>query len=175
MELLYRQNDLFTKEIERLCANCCYILQSRQAGASGRYSYTGWTNNPTRRIRQHNGLLKDNTKATKYRRPWSLHFSIIRFPTPTIARQFEWDVKHARIASREGVKDAYRSVEKIKVEGKKLTGYRKKVVLATRLLLSEHWLPYGLGVVTTPPVKGLIEKAFHDSFPFPVQSLVFDQ
>lgn len=42
----------------------CYLLESRNARAKGR-SYIGFTVNPRRRIRQHNGELVNGAAKTK--------------------------------------------------------------------------------------------------------------
>jgi structure-specific endonuclease subunit SLX1 len=47
----------------------CYLLTSRNE-AYRRHTYIGFTVNPSRRIRQHNGELVQGAKRTRTKRPW---------------------------------------------------------------------------------------------------------
>ena len=65
-----------------------YILQSAK---SGRY-YIGSTNDPTRRLTQHqNGSVA----ATRNKGPWQ-RVVLIEFPTPTLAKKAEYHLKRQK-------------------------------------------------------------------------------
>jgi structure-specific endonuclease subunit SLX1 len=66
----------------------CYVL------ASGRRTYVGVTNNPARRLRQHNGELVGGARATRVGRPWRIAAVVSGFPDKRAALQFEWRMHH---------------------------------------------------------------------------------
>lgn len=73
-----------------------YVLQSTVLNT--RKSYVGVTNEPLRRIRQHNGALQGGARYTKKFRPWSF-YAIFRFNSRRDALSVEWKVKHRRSKS----------------------------------------------------------------------------
>jgi predicted GIY-YIG superfamily endonuclease len=56
---------------------------------SGQKSYTGVTNNITRRLRQHNGELHGGARRT-HGDQWRVAFVVSGFDCDRTARQFEW-------------------------------------------------------------------------------------
>ena len=67
----------------------CYILKNE----NGR-TYNGSTNNPVRRLRQHNGVIKGGSKATsRTDGGWSYIMLLSGFPDHINALQAEWDFK----------------------------------------------------------------------------------
>lgn len=73
----------------------CYCLRSTVA--KYRYkNYIGFTTNPERRLRQHNGILKHGGawKTKRQGRPWEFVVVVAGFPTHTMALQFEWAWQH---------------------------------------------------------------------------------
>lgn len=70
----------------------CYLLVSKSTEhRSKNRTYVGFTVNPPRRIKQHNGLLKyGGAKRTQRHRPWSMMAVIHGFANKTQALQFEW-------------------------------------------------------------------------------------
>jgi predicted GIY-YIG superfamily endonuclease len=70
-----------------------YVLKSNIKNAT----YVGATNNCNRRLRQHNGILKNGgAKATTRYRPWRPIFIIKGFQDNHQALSFEWSLKHQR-------------------------------------------------------------------------------
>ncbi|ETO22224.1 hypothetical protein RFI_14976 [Reticulomyxa filosa] len=68
---------------------CCYLLKCLNQEWEN-YIYIGFTNNPVRRIKQHNGLLENGAKKTRWKRPWEMVVFVYGFPTKHSALQFEW-------------------------------------------------------------------------------------
>ncbi|XP_050220018.1 structure-specific endonuclease subunit SLX1 [Mercurialis annua] len=71
----------------------CYLLTSLSPRFKG-HTYIGFTVNPRRRIRQHNGEIRSGAFRTKKGRPWEMVFCIYGFPTNVSALQFEWAWQH---------------------------------------------------------------------------------
>eukprot|EP00884_Botryococcus_braunii_P015293 jgi/Botrbrau1/2447/Bobra.0226s0006.1 len=71
----------------------CYLLISRNEKSKGR-TYIGFTVNPRRRIRQHNGEICSGAWKTKRMRPWEMVLVVYGFPTQVQALQFEWAWQH---------------------------------------------------------------------------------
>jgi predicted GIY-YIG superfamily endonuclease len=57
-------------------------------------TYVGYTNNPHRRLRQHNGLLKGGAKKTRNRGPWDMKLRVTGFKHRIEALRFEWMWQH---------------------------------------------------------------------------------
>ncbi|KAK8262801.1 hypothetical protein V6Z12_D13G283400 [Gossypium hirsutum] len=64
----------------------CYLLTSLSPRHKG-HTYIGFTVNPLRRIRQHNGEIGSGAWRTKSRRPWEMVVCIYGFPTNVSALQ----------------------------------------------------------------------------------------
>ncbi|GAB4821466.1 hypothetical protein N2152v2_008512 [Parachlorella kessleri] len=91
----------------------CYLLESKNPTFKGR-SYIGFTVNPRRRIRQHNGEIVNGASKTKRGRPWEMVLVVYGFPSQTQALQFEWSWQHPEksldirgVAARLGRKARY--------------------------------------------------------------------
>ena len=71
----------------------CYILRSRNP-AYKTSCYIGFTVNPPRRIKQHNGDLVGGAFKTHVKRPWDMTLVVWGFPTKNLALKFEWIWQH---------------------------------------------------------------------------------
>lgn len=51
---------------------CCYLLRTLSPKVMNRAGnwYVGFSNDPSKRIRQHNGELTNGAKKTSFKRPW---------------------------------------------------------------------------------------------------------
>ena len=66
-----------------------YLLASLHP-SHARSAYIGFTVNPPRRIRQHNGEVKGGAWKTHRKRPWEMQLVLHGFPSQVVALQFEW-------------------------------------------------------------------------------------
>lgn len=72
----------------------CYILRNKNPQYSN-LTYNGSTNNPKRRLRQHNGEISGGAVYTK-KAPagWEIYFLMTGFPDHKNALSCEWRIKH---------------------------------------------------------------------------------
>lgn len=71
----------------------CYILRSTNPDFKN-HTYNGKTNNPKRRLRQHNGEICGGAKATSKIKPVEIYCLIEGFETEKDALRCEWRIKH---------------------------------------------------------------------------------
>ncbi|KAG8461092.1 hypothetical protein KFE25_003661 [Diacronema lutheri] len=71
----------------------CYLLRSCGSEGRGR-TYIGFTVNPLRRLRQHNGEIKGGARRTSRWKPWELVLVVHGFSNKIIALQFEYAWQH---------------------------------------------------------------------------------
>ena len=72
--------------------NYCYILRSTSE-EFGNHTYNGYTNNLSRRIRQHNSIIKGGAKSTHGKGPWDYYCIISGFLDKQEALQMEWKLR----------------------------------------------------------------------------------
>ena len=65
----------------------CYLLQSLSNPSK---TYIGYTTNPIRRIKQHNGIIKGGAYQTTKYRPWDMTCVISGFSNDVDGLKFEW-------------------------------------------------------------------------------------
>ncbi|QDZ22181.1 structure-specific endonuclease [Chloropicon primus] len=104
-------------------------LSERSSRGKGR-TYIGFTVNPSRRIRQHNGKLAMGACSTRAFRPWEMVLVVYGFSSKGKALAFEWAWQHPRRSK--AIKE---KVGKIKRTA--LTGMKGKVRILNELLCSE--------------------------------------
>ena len=73
----------------------CYCLRSMDSKHPYK-NYVGFTTNPERRLKQHNGLIKHGgaNKTRRSGRPWEFVVVVSGFPTHRMALQFEYAWQH---------------------------------------------------------------------------------
>ncbi|CAA7406058.1 unnamed protein product [Spirodela intermedia] len=114
----------------------CYLLCSLCPRYKG-HTYIGFTVNPRRRIRQHNGEIRCGAWRTKSKRPWEMVLCIHGFPSKVSALQFEWAWQHPR--ESKAVREAASSF-------KSLSGLMNKMKLAYTMLTLPQWERFSLSV-----------------------------
>ncbi|KAI3450258.1 hypothetical protein Pfo_006923 [Paulownia fortunei] len=114
----------------------CYLLTSLCPRFKG-HTYIGYTLNPRRRIRQHNGEIGSGAWRTKRKRPWEMVLCIYGFPTNIAALQFEWAWQHP--VESLAVRSAAASF-------KSLSGLANKIKLAYTMLTLPAWQSLNLTV-----------------------------
>lgn len=86
----------------------CYLLRSLDPRHPTK-TYVGFTTNPHKRLRQHNGDLKNGgaCKTRRSGRPWTFVLIVHGFPDQRTALQFEWAWQHvgASLAVRNAIGD----------------------------------------------------------------------
>ncbi|XVF05839.1 hypothetical protein REPUB_Repub05bG0207800 [Reevesia pubescens] len=107
----------------------CYLLTSLSPRHKG-HTYIGFTVNPRRRIRQHNGEIGSGAWRTKSRRPWEMVVCIHGFPTNVSALQFEWAWQHPQ----ESV-----AVRQAAATFRSFSGVANKIKLAHTMLTLPAW------------------------------------
>ncbi|OVA12654.1 GIY-YIG nuclease superfamily [Macleaya cordata] len=107
----------------------CYLLCSLCPRFKG-HTYIGFTINPCRRIRQHNGEITSGAWRTKRKRPWEMILCIYGFPTNVSALQFEWAWQHPRESL---------AVRKAAASFKSFSGIARSIKLAYTMLTLPPW------------------------------------
>ncbi|KAK9821528.1 hypothetical protein WJX74_007267 [Apatococcus lobatus] len=150
----------------------CYLLVSRATKSTAR-TYIGFTVNPRRRIRQHNGEITSGAHKTKRSRPWEMVLVLYGFPTKVQALQFEWAWQHPEksLKTREVA---------ARLGKRRMMGLKGKVILLMEMLNLEPWkfFPLTLQFLSTahePLRKGLPVPPQHMRIDFaPMEALPKD-
>ncbi len=108
----------------------CYLLCSLNPRYKGRH-YIGFTVNPRRRIRQHNGELGNGAWRTHSKRPWEMVLCVHGFCTQVEALQFEWAWQHPTRSL--AVRDAAACIPA------SVKGFKKQIHLLFTMLNLDKW------------------------------------
>ncbi|EPY19434.1 structure-specific endonuclease subunit SLX1 [Angomonas deanei] len=80
--------------------HCVYLLTSLDPQCEGDF-YIGYTVDPLRRLRQHNGELVNGAKRThRHGRPWCIVCCVSGFAEDRTALKFEWTWQHPKESKR---------------------------------------------------------------------------
>lgn len=97
----------------------CYILRNTDPQYHT-ITYNGSTNDPVRRLRQHNEIIKGGAKATRGKsQAWEIYAIMTGFPDHKNALSCEWRIKHpsgkpgAREPSYTGVSGRIRGLNRV--------------------------------------------------------------
>lgn len=123
----------------------CYLLRSE---ASPSRTYVGFTVDPHRRLRQHNGETVSGARRTSRGRPWAMVCCVFGFPSKVAALQFEWAWQHPGLSR--GTKEATAGLWR-------KTGFRSRLAVLSRMLGCSPWRRMPLYVVAaSSAVAGLL-------------------
>lgn len=122
----------------------CYLLCSLRPRCKA--TYVGFTANPCRRIRQHNGVIKNGARQTKEKRPWEMVLCVYGFPSKASALKFEWAWRHPTRSV---------AVKKAAACLKSSQGTARKIELVYTMLTLTEWKDLNLTVnfLSTKHVK----------------------
>lgn len=95
-----------------------YVLESKTSNRT----YVGYSNDPHKRLRKHNGEITGGAKYTRVGRPWEIVCYIGGFPDKTSALQFEWRYHHP-----------------LKKWGRKYSGIYNRLHVLNKILLMDNF------------------------------------
>ena len=126
------------KERKRSLLYGCYLLQSVR---NHRRTYIGFTMDPRRRLRQHNGEIKGGARKTDRWKPWNMVLCVWGFPGKVLALQFEYAWQHPSLSRHVKDKVAHLGFCKIVGHGKQspVQGVDKNVRVLLEMLQA---IPY---------------------------------
>lgn len=141
----------------------CYLLRPVSPQNRHRW-YVGFTVNPSRRLRQHNGELKaGGAWRTRRYRPWDMAIIVQGFPSQVAALQFEWAWQHP--GKSKAVREAYEALKRRKMG---VTGVVGRARILYEMLCLSPWnrLPLKVNFTSEESWKALKPSVFNfgDSF-----------
>ena len=101
----------------------CYILRNKN-DLYKNVTYNGSTNDPIRRLRQHNSEIAGGAKATHGKGPWEIYVLLTGFKNHVNALSCEWRIKHPTNK---------------KIRPKKYTGVHGRVNSLNEVLCLDKW------------------------------------
>lgn len=123
--------------IQSSTQHCVYLLKSLNPKYPRR-TYIGYTVDPKRRIRQHNGEITGGAKRTIEARPWQMICYIEGFPNQRTGLQYEWINNHPK-TKRWNVNGRLKTMAETLLKER----FTKTAPLSRDLNLTIHWLEYG--------------------------------
>ena len=107
----------------------CYILYNKLSSRT----YVGYTVHPSRRVRQHNGLIKGGAKYTTRNGGQWEYLAIIASPqfTSRTGLSFEWHLKHPR---KQGVDGRIVNLMETIMYNSKFQGYSYYIYVSSLLI-----------------------------------------
>lgn len=123
----------------------CYLLKSLKPGFTNR-TYFGYTKNPVRRLRQHNGEIVGGAKYTTKFRPWTMVCLIQGFPNKRTALQFEWKNHHPP-SKKFGLNARIQNLTEILF----MSHWTKKSMSSNLFILRIDWKISGFELIPNPP------------------------
>lgn len=122
--------------------HCVYLLRSLNPKYPRR-TYVGYTVNPSRRIRQHNGEITGGAKRTIKARPWQMICYIEGFPDHRTGLQYEWINNHPK-TKRWNVKGRLKTMAEtlLKERFTKTAPFSRDLNLTINWLESGHSMPF---------------------------------
>ncbi|XP_054035220.1 structure-specific endonuclease subunit SLX1-like [Dryobates pubescens] len=142
-----------------------YLLRSQRGG-----SYVGFTVDPGRRLRQHNGgRRKGGAWRTSGRGPWSMELFVYGFPSDVAALRFEWAWQHPMASRRLPGVARRRPSERPISFALRLLPLLLRAPPWSRLPLRLRWLrpPPGPALQPAPPDHVVVEEGVGPPRPLP--------
>ncbi|GBB93977.1 hypothetical protein RclHR1_02270001 [Rhizophagus clarus] len=124
---------------------CCYLLRSLKYKQT---SYIGSTNDPKRRLRQHNGEIASGAKKTTNKRPWEMILFVYGFPNHVAALQFEWSWQNPSKTRRLHLKDR----QEFHDDNKLSTSFKA----LSKMLKDKFWSRWPLHLHILIPIESII-------------------
>lgn len=110
-----------------------YLLKN-----NSRRTYVGYTVDPPRRLRQHNGEIVGGAKRTRRGRPWEMLCYISGFLDKKTALQFEWANNHPK-TKRWCVNGRLKTIAEILLWNQ----FTRTAIPTKEMSLTIHWLKQG--------------------------------
>ena len=132
----------------------CYLLNSvhQRAASLGGRTYIGFTVDPRRRLRQHNGIITQGAYKTRKWRPWDMVMVVHGFANQKTALQFEWTWQHAETSldTREAILSMKelmkRRLSHVKKKTPKLGSVLGQILILFVILSTPPWKYYPLHI-----------------------------